>query len=115
MARDILLDVAFEKSTFVVTVAFKDDAGVAEDVTLAWWTLTDGDGNVINSRNRVSIPSPGTTEVIVLSGDDLAMQGTGDRELRILTVEATFDTQSLTDLPMKQEIRFWLRNLVGIS
>jgi len=105
---------AQEESTFVVTVAFEDEDGNAVAPTSANWTLTDEDGTVINNREDVAISSPTSSEDIVLSGDDLAVTETGDA-VRVLTVEALYNSALGTGLPLKAEGRFVVDNLVAES
>ena len=76
MATPTLLTThAKERGTYVVTVAFTDEDGNAEDIKTLVWTLTDLDGNIINSRENVNVATPGASEDIVLSGADLATNG----------------------------------------
>jgi len=107
---------AAEQGTFVITVAFLDEDGAAEDVKTATWTLTDKDGTVINSRTNVTITDPTSSEDIVLSGDDLAFQtGESNTAIRILTVEATYDSDAGSDLPLKESVEFIIDNLIKVT
>jgi len=103
---------AIEKSTFVITATFKDENGSAVTPTSITWTLTDGDGNVINNRDAVSI-TPNTSVDIVLSGDDLAL--TSGSALRILTTEAVYSSSAGTNLPLKDSVSFLVKNLVAVT
>lgn len=109
-------DYAVEKSTFAVDLAFtdEDDAAVAPDSVL--WTLTDEDGNVINDREDES-ETPGSTMTILLSGDDLAFQAgeSGESVWRVLTIEATYTSDLGARLPLKDSLKFPLRNLVAVA
>jgi hypothetical protein len=115
-----LKEVAQEESAYVVTVTFKDSNNAAVAPSAATWTLTTPDGTVVNSREDVAISSPTSSEDIVLSGDDLAWQGTGsdDHEILILTVEATYTASELDgspSLPIKESVMFYLRNMAAVS
>ena len=104
---------AVEKSTFVITVAFQDEQGNSVTPNELTWTLTDMNGNVINNRDQVSI-TPDSSVDIVLSGDDLALEGDAP-ELRVLTVEGTYSSDLGNDLPIKDSVRFIVDNLVAVS
>jgi len=104
-----------EEGTFVVTCAWKDSNGTAVTPDSATWTLTDEDGDTINSRSEVSISSPATTNDIVLSGDDLAIQATTDNGKRILTAEAIYDSDEGSNLPLKDEYIFYIENLTNVT
>ncbi|HDM76324.1 MAG TPA: hypothetical protein ENG51_07620 [Deltaproteobacteria bacterium] len=104
---------AVEKSTFVITVAFQDEQGNSVTPNELTWTLTDMNGNVINNRDQVSI-TPASSVDIVLSGDDLALEGDAP-ELRVLTVEGTYSSDLGSDLPIKDSVRFIVDNLVAVS
>lgn len=105
---------AQEKSTLVVTVAFTDENGDAVTPTAATWTLTDGQGAVINSRSAVAISSLSTSVTIVLSGDDLAISDPDVLD-RVLLVEATYNSSAGSGLPAKKEYSFNVNNLLGVS
>jgi len=110
-----LTTTAAEKSTYIITVTFKDEDGNLEAPTSADWTLTTVDGTVVNSRENIPISAPSSTENIILSGDDLALLE-GDRlEERILAIEAVYDSVLGNDLPLKQAIRFHVMNLKAVS
>lgn len=107
----MLLDsIAVERSTFLVVVQFYDESGAAVSPDVATWTLTNGAGEVIHSRSRVTIESPSAEEEIVLSGLDLVKETDRKRELRILTVEWEYDSGKTA----KEEARFYVKELVGI-
>jgi hypothetical protein len=84
--------VAVERSTFLLTATFRNDRGEAVTPEVASWTLTDGTGEVINSRLNVAITNPASEETIVLAGADLEMFTERDRELRFLTLKWTYDS-----------------------
>lgn len=104
---------ALEKSTYVITLPWKDEDGNAMTPDSATWTLTDTSGNVINSRSSVSITPIATTNYVVLSGDDLAIPRPGILG-RVLTVEAVYDSTYGTNLPFKDEVVFEILPLVNV-
>ena len=118
MPTTITSDVAVEKSTFLITLAFTDAAGnaVAPNVGLNW-TLTDSTGaTVINSRTAVLI-APAETVDIVLSGLDLAFLAseTGRYAKRLVTVQGTYDSDEGSGLPLKDEVSFRIINLAYVT
>lgn len=116
MPTTITTDYAVEKSTFIITAAFTDSAGSAVTPNVGLnWTLTTPAGTVINSRSAVTI-TPDTSVDIVLSGLDLAMQtGESGDVRRIVTVQGTYDSTEGSDLPIKDQVTFLLKNLVAVT
>jgi len=110
----VMDDEAIEESTFVIAVSFLDENGnaVAPNNGLKWH-LTDLFGNIVNSREDVAI-TPATTVTILLMGDDLALPNRSD-PLRVVTVEGTYNSSLGNDLPLKDEARFRIRNLVKVK
>jgi len=104
-----------EESTAVFTVAFTDEDG--NDVTpdSIAWSLTDDDGDVINSRDEVAAV-PDTSITITLAGDDLALQDgeTGRTVKRHLVIEAVYDSDTVTNSPLKEDGVFYIDNLTKV-
>lgn len=105
-------DHAVEGSSCAITAAFTDEAGdPVAPLTLAW-TLTDTEGNVINSRQDVAITTPESSETIVLSGNDLEFTEAEkdaveeDFVLRVLTIEGTYNSDLGTGLPIRDQVTF---------
>ena len=111
MGATILGD-AIEKSTYVITAAFKDSAGADVVPNSVVWTLTNSNGAVVNEREDVPI-TPASTVNVVLSGDDLALEDHGPR--RILTVLALYDSPYGDDLPMRARAVFNIDDLIAVS
>lgn len=110
MPPTVLRAVAREGSTFYVTVDFKDANGAALTPDTATWTLLDGSGAVVNSRQDVAIASPESQEVIVLGAADLVCSGPMDHDVRILLFEFTYDSGKTGTW----EIAFLVKDLVGM-
>jgi hypothetical protein len=108
---------AQEKSTYVITANFKDEAGQDVTPTSATWTLTDEDGTVINSRQAVAISPLAASVDIVLTGADLAVDTgfSGDAQERVFTIEAVYDSSLGTGLTLKAEARFNVDNLIAVT
>jgi len=104
---------ALELSTYVITVAFTDEAGAAVTPDSITWDLTDSDGNVVNSRQTVAIAVPAASNNIVLSGADLAIPR-AEILGRILTVEAVYDSSMGNNLPFKDEVIFEILPLKNV-
>jgi hypothetical protein len=102
---------ANERSTYAITLTFRDEAGTLVTPTAATWTLTDDGGAVINGRLDVPL-SAASSVVVVLSGADLAVGS--DRNRRVLTVEATYTSSLGSGLPLVDEVRFAITPLVGV-
>ena len=115
MDGQVLTEIAHERSTYVVTVAFKDHDDKAVTPSTASWTLTKGDGVVVNSRSNVSISNPGSVETIVLQGADLAILDGFEEEWRVLTVNFTYNALGYVGLPGKNSFRFKVRNMVAVT
>lgn len=116
MARVKLSVAAVEESTYVVTLAFADKAGDPVTPDSATWTLTDGDGTVLNSRSAVAITPLAASVDVVLSGDDLAMQaGETQYGLRLLTVQAVYTSTEGAGLPLNAEYQFQVDGLTVID
>jgi hypothetical protein len=105
---------ASEKSTYIVTAEFFDENGVAMIPSSIKWTLTDMNGNVINSRHEIVIAPPTQSITIVLFGADLAL---GDNDLgeRALLIEATYTSTLGAGLPLNEELDFKIGDLVGVE
>jgi len=105
-------DEAFEESSFIFDIDFYDedkDSVIPKTLT---WTLTDTSGNVINSREDVVV-TPAAQVNIILSGDDLAITGNSD-EIRVITIEATYDSDIGSDIPIKEDYSFKINNIRSI-
>ena len=102
---------ASERSTYVVAVSFTDENGanVTPNSGLTW-SLYNYGGTVINSRADVSIAAAGTVN-IVLSGADLDYD---DGDERYLLVKGTYASSLGTALPLNDEVRFRITDLVGV-
>jgi len=113
MGITVLSDKAAEESTYIVTVAFTDEDGTAVTPNSITWTLTDSDGNTINSRSGVSIAVPAASNDIVLQGDDLAIQRPSMLRRR-MTISAPYDSGAGSSLPFRGEIEFEITPLLNV-
>jgi len=78
----------------------------------AAWTLSDEDGDVINSRSSVTL-TPASSMNIVLQGDDLAITGTV-RKIVKLMVEGIYSSDTFgNNLPYTEEATIIIDNLVN--
>ena len=97
---------AIERSTFVISASFTDDAGAAATPNSGLtWTLTDVVGNVVNSREDVAIASSSTVE-IVLHGADLAISDAYRDNRRLLTIQGTYNSSRGSDLAIVDWVEF---------
>lgn len=107
------MTIALERSTVALVASFRDEAGELITPTVINWSLTDGDGNVINERSEIDV-SPDNSITVVLSGDDLALTA-GDDGRRQVVIRATYDGNLGDDLPITGVIEFTVRNVPGIA
>jgi len=114
MTVSVLTTRAKEESTYIITVAIEDEDGNAVAPSTMYWTLTDADGTVINSRSAVEIAIPESSNDIVLTGDDLAVTESGDA-VRELAVWGTYDSDAGVGLSFSDAIRFVVDQIVGIT
>jgi hypothetical protein len=104
---------AAEEGTYAVTVSYFDEAGAAVTPNTAAWTLTDTSGVVINERADETIVTPATSNVIVLSGDDLIIGSHGVK--RHLLITGTYDSSLGDDLPFRAQVNFEIEDFSGVS
>lgn len=107
-------ETAIEQSSFKVTATFYDESGNAVAPDTMTWTLTDEGGSIVNSRLDVVIAAPQSTENILLSGDDLAVDG-NDPVKRIVTFEGTYTSAEFgAGLPLIDESVFTIKPITII-
>lgn len=106
--------VVLERSTLALVASFRDEADELITPTAITWSLTDGDGNVLNERDELAVTPPANTITVVLAGDDLAMAA-GDDGRRQVVIRATYDGDLGDDLPITGLIEFTVRNVPGIA
>lgn len=112
MAQIKLTTHAQEEGTYVVTVSLTDSTGTAITPNSFSWSLYNMDGDIINSRDSVSISSPTSSEDIVLSGDDLIIENEDlGVEKRVLKIFGDYDSSVGNNLPIQEEITFFVDNL----
>ncbi len=105
------IGVAREKGSwpFILTYTL---GGVATTPASVNWTLSrTSDGSIVNSRQNVSIATPGETNTVTLSGDDLAIATDADID-RTLTAEIVYNPGSL---PQNEEDVFTIKPLSQIA
>lgn len=118
MALTVLTTDIVEESTAVISASFLDEDSVAVIPDTITWTLSDLLGTIINSREDVSVDTPAASTDIVLSGDDLAFQSSESGKIKVtrkLLVEATYTSSLGSGLPLKDEVRFSIRNLLKVT
>lgn len=103
-----------EKGTAVVTIAPTDEDGNALTIgqlTTPAWQLMKSDGTIINNRSFANCAL--TALSWVLSGDDLAIFGSSDSGLRVLSFQARYDCTLGSNQPLNDECKFAIDKLVG--
>lgn len=104
------------RSTYRVKAVFKDVNSNAVVPNSIKWSLTDHRGRIINNHNGTTVLAANlaSTYYFVLSSSDLAMRSEEDTR-RVLTVEATYTSTEGTSMPLKDEARFEVVDLVAVS
>lgn len=106
---------AVERSTFVVTVSFLDENDDPVTPNSATWSLVDVRGTIINSREDVVISPLSDSVDIVLSGNDLVVTGGHVEDKRYLVIEAVYDSDLGSNLPLKDHLEFYVLNLKKVE
>lgn len=106
MANDILPREAREGGTYIIELRFKDEEGdFMGPRSLQWW-LTDVNGNIINNRNGILVDTISEVINITLQGNDL------EPGWKIFTIEGTYDSSYGNALPLKDSVKFYVRDLI---
>ena len=124
MSTTTLDNYAQEKSTYVVSFTFVDEAQNPVTPSSVSWSLTNGAGVIMNNLSGQS-ETPATTINVVLKGDDLqvgtaesTLKKVGNRNLvrRHFIVEASYDSVTYgSGLPLTGEAVFYLEDLKKIT
>lgn len=102
-----LSQAAVERSTFAVTVAFTDENGdPVTPTSLTWSLVKENRATIVNSRSNVTVNTPGTSAVIVLSGADLALDDGKGLTWLYLVIEGLYNSTLGNDLPLKDHLKF---------
>lgn len=107
MPTDITIR-AIDRSTFIIDVAFSDENDEAITPNEVEWSLLSETGAIINDREEVEVSSLNTTISIVLTGEDLDF---ADGRVRVLLIEATYNSDLGTNLALRETARFLIDNL----
>ena len=110
----LLSERAKEESTYIIRVDFYDESSPPLEMTpnSIYWTLVTLEGDIINSRSKVSV-TPASTVYLVLKGDDLAMDGSSETITREVRISGSYDSAYGTGLPYNDAVRFEIINIVG--
>lgn len=103
-----------EQSTGVFVCSFEDEDGTAIIPNRVRWTLTTTNGQtVINNREHIDIAAPETSVAITLQGNDLQVleaEMGQQYAARLLTVEAEYDSDLGSNLPLIDALAFKIKN-----
>ena len=103
---------ATDQSSYVVKCDLTDENGDAVTPTSATWSLTDGNGEIINGRDSVVVSSLASTIYIALSGADINVieDGLELDNMRCVTVAGTYNS-SITGglLPVRKSVKFLIK------
>ena len=103
---------AVEQGTYVITGNFTDENSAAVIPVTLKWGLKDLSGNIVNSREDVVILSPDSTEDVVLSGDDLEINGSYFSSQRVFIFDGTYDSSLGSGLPIRESVLFNIKPIV---
>ena len=101
---------AVRGSSFVINMIPKDEDGTAITPDSLEYTLTDPDGNVINSLSGISL-TPSTSIDLMLSGDDLEFESAEEgayEVIRIITVTGVYDSAVELNVPLIDSATFYV-------
>ena len=112
----VLTEKAVELSTYAINVVFYDENSAAVQPNSLYWTLTDPDGDVINSRSMTAITSVQASVDIVLQGSDLGIPAGALRaeEDRVVTLSGNYNSSLGNALPLYDRVKFKVINLSAI-
>lgn len=106
-----------EQGTLILEYTFKDEDDVPStpNTGLTWslYKRVNKVATVVNSRLAVPIASASTV-TIVLSGDDLALTA-GESKTRYVLFSGAYNSSLGSNLPIRDEVAFSIRDLVGVS
>jgi len=95
-----------------ITGIFKDEADAYVIPATLKWTLTDDEGDVVNSRTAVAVAVPATSNTVVISGADTTVSS--GRRRRYFLFEGTYVSTEGT-LPLTGEVTFLIDDFKGMS
>ncbi len=112
----ILTEKAVELSTYAINVVFYDENSSAVQPNSLYWTLSDPDGTIINSRSMTAITSVQASVDIVLQGSDLGVSAGALRaeEERVLTISGNYNSSLGNGLPIYDRVKFTVINLSAV-
>jgi hypothetical protein len=109
---------AKERSTYGLSLTFKDSSEEIIDpinIISCRWSLRDKhSGDIINGRNKVSLNVDENPKDLYLWGKDLALFASTNTS-RIVTVEATYNSDEGDNLPLIEEVEFPIENFKYIT
>lgn len=110
---NVLQTPADERSSYFILVEVVNEQGAKITPITLRWRLTDIAGNVINGRSEVTIANPAASNVIALSGDDLAVFDDATT-YRLVTVWGTYYSPLANgNVDYRQQIKFAILPMIG--
>ncbi len=104
---------ADERSSYFITIELLDEQQNRVTPVTLYWSLTDMNGNIVNSRDSVEVSSPAEANVITLTGDDLAVFEDAIT-YRLVNVWGTYYSPSAgQNVAFRQQIKFAIRPMIG--
>lgn len=106
------IDLVNEGSTIIMTVAFVDEDGEPTAPTSMNWSLLYDDDQPIVEEQSVGFVAATTS--IAVSGTWLTLANAYDRGYRTFIVEAVYDSDAGSDLPVVGKKRFRISDVLGV-
>ena len=94
----------------IVNFDDEDDSAVIPDSIL--WTLSDGAGNIMNSREDISIAVPAASIEIKLTGNDLLIVSIDKK--RLLLAKAIYTSSRGAGQTLNRELEFEIIPIVKV-
>mgnify|MGYP001119924765 CR=1 FL=1 len=101
-----LVKPASDGGSYILNIQWLDDSLQPVTPTTATWSLADDDGNEINGRTDVPIPSLATTNSVLLQGNDLLYS---DAEFRRIEFTYSYNSATFGTVTQTKEYRFRIR------
>lgn len=101
-----------EKSTYLINLVFKDEAGNLIAPNTATYRIDDVDSGTAILAETTFIPSSSSHDLIVTAAQNAILDATKDYERRLVTVKITY---GISNREKQEEFLYHLFNLSKVS